>query len=91
MEPTIDTSMPDDDPRLSEALRESRDDKISGDADRDEREEPICKKCEDEKINIMMHIKRVRSYLNSAHTAIQNLEEWCQLQEHRWHKRLGKR
>jgi len=76
MEPTIDTSMPDDDPRLSEALRESRD---------------ICKKCEDEKVNIMMHIKRVRSYLNSAHIAIQNLEEWCQLQEHRWHKRLGKR
>jgi len=59
MEPTIDTSMPED--------------KISGDADRDERKDK-------------RHIKVVRSYLNEVHRAITKLELWCQMEELRCRK-----
>ena len=84
MEPTIDLSMPPDD-------------NISGDADRDEKKEHIflddgaCECCDPEKINVMKQIQRVRSYLNSAVSAMNMLEFWIDEVEERHHNRLGKR
>ena len=60
--------------------------------DRDEKKEHIflddgaCECCDPEKINVMMQIQRVRSYLNSAVSAMNMLEFWIDEVEERHHK-----